>query len=404
MKQASIKGYNLLQSRTLIIVTTLFFYVSITQSQGCPRVQGLGNPVNIFHSYINSLMKFASPSSDEKITVTMVNEQNIDSLIYRYIFKVTTGNNRVYFIGILSQITQENIKNQSFAHNIVRFIQSADIRDAQRLLGIYDASKDDEVNCGNLKETLAHYCEQNGFSFSGDIKMNQQRPQKGSGEISNSNLLTFLGKGSSSLLSGSSSQANANSAINFSSSDLANSNLSGMISQLGKNGQLSDFQNSLLQSLLGGNANAQGQGNLGSLLNSMSQSQKQTSSSTIQIKPFTLTAQPLPQTQYTLGTVLSGTGRDKIFQRGNRNGNEGGIEQVTEGKSELVHPTALLGAVDPKLLSLINQMTTQNSVSFNGRTLQAKPLKKKQQHRRRQNRKQHCGRHSRIRHWYHSHH
>ena len=367
MKQRVLSDGTFSPKQALLILVALIACLGTVRAQICPRVQGLGSPVNIFHTYINTLLKFANPSSDESVTVTMVNEQSLDSLIYRYIFRVTTRNNRVSFIGILSQITQENIKNQSFAHNVVRFIQSSDIRDAQRLLGIYDATKDDELNCGNLKETLAQYSEKNGFNFSGDMKSDQQRPFQASSQISNSNLLSFLSNGSSSLLSASSSQASANSPINLSTSD---SSLANIISQLGKNGQLSDSQNSIIQSILGKGDNSASQSNLSSLFNSLSQSQRQSTNSPVQIKPFPLTVQPLQQNQYTLGSVLSGTGRDKIFQRNSQSRNEGGAEQVVEGKPDMPAPSALLGSLDPKLISLLNQMK--------GRSLQAQPTRKRQ--------------------------
>ena len=281
------------------------------RAQSC-AVQGIHTPGNIFHSHITSLLQLANPeSSEDKITLVMINEQNTETIIYRYIFKIVTGNNKTHFVGILSQVSSESITNKTFAHSIIRYIQSADIRDAQRLLGIYDATKDDEIDCGDIKQNLLKYFQKNPIDVDESI-IKGCGAGAGSGKQSNQLLLENLAssnKAKQNLLALNESQLNS---INTSNSSNNKLSLSLLLKSLSKN-ELGGLNEATLQSLLQKNGGGDDSGaKSNDLLNAFDLNSGGGGGSQ---EAYPITSQPLVKTHYTLGSVLSGTGRDKIYQK-----------------------------------------------------------------------------------------
>ena len=132
-----------------ILLTILLFQLktSLTTST-CPKISGLSNPSQIISKYITSILSTMN-ISDEKTKIGLIysDEQITELKVYRYIFKILPKSNRLYYIGILSLIKGEEILKENPKHEILRFIQTSDFRDAQRLLGNYEAKINDESGC-----------------------------------------------------------------------------------------------------------------------------------------------------------------------------------------------------------------------------------------------------------------
>lgn len=61
------------------------------------------------------------------------------------------------FIGVLSTVPDALNSTDVNDHKIIRFIHSSDIRDAQKLLGVYDVDTKTNYNCTDIKLKFVSY-------------------------------------------------------------------------------------------------------------------------------------------------------------------------------------------------------------------------------------------------------
>lgn len=279
--QASKLSIDKLSSR-LVALLTLILIVRSSVGKGCPTVSGLNSPISILQAHVNGLLKWLSPQNTaDQVSLVMFNEQKIDSIVYRYIFKVTTEAKKTYYIGVLSQITSETLKSSEPVHNVIRFIQSADLRDAQRLLGIYDLGNGTEDTCTNLKEEFSMSMRQKGLNYNGQLLTSiEEAKLKAISNLSSEELLHIV-------------ESRRQAATK--SSQLPQ--LHGLVSHA-QDGTLISTLHKLLavNNIQQGNISNNGPKNQSPLLKTNPAASKR-------------------KTSYTIGTVLSGTGKDKIFQK-----------------------------------------------------------------------------------------
>lgn len=330
----------------LFMVTILIQMNRTTQiNPSCTNIPGIGAPVNIFHTYFQSFFKsMAFGNSQGGIELVVYNERNLESLVYRFIFKYKSARNRTFYVGILSTIPEDQINEPNPEHMIVRFIQSSDIQDTQRLLGLYNLNVDDARDC-EYKNKFWSYTSLNPF----EINQNKSTANQPSVDTFESGVKTAppVFKQENKALPANSIQSisdlllslngnnNVDSNINNDSvtnyrivtttstqnatdplKDLLNVSSSGNapfpLNNLGFPGPFNQRAN--MNIVFNNQMSAQPPFNQNSLdnkiqvvLNQFKQSDDNSGSKN------TSTSKHTSQTRYTLGSVLSGTGRDKIM-------------------------------------------------------------------------------------------
>lgn len=134
----------------LLLLALLPLTASPTEiNPSCREVPGIGPAVNIFHNFFQGFLRSMSPASaGSGVELVTYSEQNLESLVYRFIFKYKNTRGKLYYVGILSTIAEDQINEPNPEHLVVRFIQSSDIQDAQRLLGLYNVNGESASDCG----------------------------------------------------------------------------------------------------------------------------------------------------------------------------------------------------------------------------------------------------------------
>lgn len=284
----------------------------INLCQHCPKVPGLDSPGNIFHTYVTKLLTLMDPhKAEQNIGLVMINKQVLDSTIYRYIFKVTKENGKHYFIGILSQIKSDENSDINEHHNIVRYIESSDMRDAQRLLGIYDATEDDEIDCGNMKEKFELFTEQNPF----ELDYHLVKPEHGG-------TITHASNQQKNHHSDDFHKTDNKQSVNHKQQDSNHINHPLIIKNKGENID-QNYLDVLIKKITNISKNEH------SISNTVNQNDAKNSVNDLlhiintkgptQQKPLIVHNPSVLKTEYQLGSVLSGTGKDKIYHKNSRN-------------------------------------------------------------------------------------
>lgn len=136
--------------------------VSPQMSRVCQKIQGIDNPVNIFHVYFQQIITLLDPKNTEaNIWLVYYREQKTEGNYHRFIFRVKYKfRNKITYIGLVSFVPEKEFDNKKFTHFVVRYIESARLDDVISLLGVYDfykQSPNDALRCPNLKERAMKY-------------------------------------------------------------------------------------------------------------------------------------------------------------------------------------------------------------------------------------------------------
>lgn len=150
-----------------VLISLLFVFSVLSQSapSTCQSFPGIGSPINIFHTFFNEFLNAMNPETmDQGVELVMASEQNIETLVYRFVFKYKAQRNKVYYIGILSTVPDDQVNKPVPQHMVVRFIQSSDINDALRLLGLYDYKESNSKDC-DFKDSFLSFLQKNPFEI-----------------------------------------------------------------------------------------------------------------------------------------------------------------------------------------------------------------------------------------------
>lgn len=170
------------QSLFMLIGLTLLFrsYNQVELVKKCPKVPGIGPSINIVSEYFQTIFNvMRTDNEDTNIKLIQFSEQLHEAIVYRYIFKYVGDRQKTYYIGVLSTIPGDEVEKPNPKHIVVRFIQSTDINDAKRLLGMYDTLEESEEECG-FKMSFWEYINQHPFNLEveGNVKTEVSLPQK----------------------------------------------------------------------------------------------------------------------------------------------------------------------------------------------------------------------------------
>lgn len=173
MKARANKGFRFSSILFIVIISLL---TGLSHSEACTDVPGLGSAANIFHVYFQNFFDSMDLSNEknglELITMT---EQRLEAIVYRFIFKYNTNGSKDYYVGVLSTIPSKDLEQGNLNHKVIRFIQSSDINDAKRLIGLYDIDETQSTDCG-YKMDFWSYLEQNPFKIAGgDIAVDKRQ-------------------------------------------------------------------------------------------------------------------------------------------------------------------------------------------------------------------------------------
>ena len=120
---------------------------SIMIRNHCENIEGIGSPANMIHEYFKQIYHNLYNKSEEKpLELLSISDQKEDNEVFRFIFRVTL-NEIYYYIGILSIISKKEIKKVDPLSYIVRYIQSKEVRDVERFLGVYDINLKNDLTC-----------------------------------------------------------------------------------------------------------------------------------------------------------------------------------------------------------------------------------------------------------------
>lgn len=114
--------------------------ISITLNNQCGKIKGAGSPGNIIHEYFRQVYTAMGKKDVEKpITIISLAKKIGDGIQYKFIFKLKVRK-RMYYIGMISEISSKELLKKNPKHIITNFIQSTDIKDIQKMLEIYSMS------------------------------------------------------------------------------------------------------------------------------------------------------------------------------------------------------------------------------------------------------------------------
>ena len=120
---------------------------SIIIKNHCEKIEGVGSPTNLIHEYFKQIYNVLYNQSEEKpLELLSISDQEEENEIHRLIFRLKIEE-IYYYIGILSVIPKKEMKKANPLNYIIRYIQSKDVRDAQRFLGVYDINLKNELIC-----------------------------------------------------------------------------------------------------------------------------------------------------------------------------------------------------------------------------------------------------------------
>ena len=141
---------------------------NLVPTKQCSNIQGIGNPINVFHQYFQQTMNVFNPS-DKSLQIELIyyREQISEANIHRYVFKLKNSfAERWEYIGVVSVVPQNEIDSGKFKHYIVRYINTTRLNDISFLLGIYelyDKEQTPKLKCPKLKEQWLSYLIKNPY-------------------------------------------------------------------------------------------------------------------------------------------------------------------------------------------------------------------------------------------------
>ena len=147
---------------TFVCILLVSSPLSAQLSNVCSKIQGIDNPVNVFHIYFQQIITLLDPSnSASHLWLMYYREQKTKGNYHRFIFRVKYKfRSKVTYIGLVSFVPEKEFDNKKFTHFIVRYIDSARLDDVISLLGVYDVYKqerNDVYQCPNLKKQALRY-------------------------------------------------------------------------------------------------------------------------------------------------------------------------------------------------------------------------------------------------------
>ena len=171
-----VRATNDLGLGSFVIIVLISLLVGGSKAEECKDVPGLGSAANIFHVYFQNFFDSMDLSNDKNgLELVTMTEQRLEAIVYRFIFKYNTNGQKDYFVGVLSTIPLKNLEQGDLTHKVIRFIQSSDINDAKRLIGLYDIDETQHTDCG-YKMDFWSYLEANPFKISGgDIAVHKKQ-------------------------------------------------------------------------------------------------------------------------------------------------------------------------------------------------------------------------------------
>lgn len=140
--------------RQLIVIILLGFSV---KTDSCPVLPAIGSPVNLFSVFFRSFFRvMQDDNAESQLTLVLFNSREVEDVVTsRSIWRLSFNDSKTNYIGILS--TFPKVPKADSQHNIIRFIQSSDILDAQRLLGLYEGSEVGVLPCASLKSNFRDF-------------------------------------------------------------------------------------------------------------------------------------------------------------------------------------------------------------------------------------------------------
>lgn len=154
---------NTISRKYYLLLLTIILLSTGIKGEECASVPGLGSPVNVFHTFFQNFFDSMSLSNAKNgIRLITQTTQQLEAVVFRFIFKYTTNGEKDYYIGVLTTIPKDKLEEGKLEHKVIRFIQSSDLTDAKRLIGLYDIEEGEGVDCG-FKEAFWKRVEQKPF-------------------------------------------------------------------------------------------------------------------------------------------------------------------------------------------------------------------------------------------------
>ena len=141
-----------IKKNILLILLLTNAIKSLTSNNQCEKIRGAGSPGNIFHEYFKQIYgAMEKKGIEEPISIISMIKNIKENVEYKFIFKLKLGK-RLYYIGLVSHISPEELLKKNPKHVIINFIQSTDIKDVQKILEIYSMNNIKILKCPfNLK-------------------------------------------------------------------------------------------------------------------------------------------------------------------------------------------------------------------------------------------------------------
>lgn len=145
-------------------VLILLVAVNGLRGDDCPSLPNLGSPVNIFSVYFQNFFKAVQEKNwDSSLTLILYNSREVEDIYTnRFIWRLNYNDAKINYIGILSTFPVKSTPESE--HNIIRFIQTSDIADAHKLLGLYEGTETEVLLCAGLKARFKDYFNKNPYT------------------------------------------------------------------------------------------------------------------------------------------------------------------------------------------------------------------------------------------------
>lgn len=201
-------------------VLILLVAVNGLRGDDCPTLPNIGSPVNIFSVYFQNFFKAVQEKNwDSSLTLILFNSREVEDIYTnRFIWRLNYNDSKINYIGILSTFPVKSTPESE--HNIVRFIQTSDIADAHKLLGLYEGTETEVLLCAGLKARFKDYFNKNPYT---PANPNPGECGNSSSSSSSSSSSMFPSSSSSSSSSNSSNSSSSSSSSRPSSTPQSNS-------------------------------------------------------------------------------------------------------------------------------------------------------------------------------------
>jgi hypothetical protein len=139
--------------------------VTYKQPETCPNIQGLGEPILIFHNYFKQTIGIFNPQNPKtSVNLIYYRREKEGVIIHRFIFKLKNSfANRFEYVGLLSVNPKKEIQSGRYKHFIVRYINSSNLDDVAALLGVYELEEETSIPCTDMKQKWLSYILKNPY-------------------------------------------------------------------------------------------------------------------------------------------------------------------------------------------------------------------------------------------------